>query len=287
MSTSFDARLVILEARLLALENALTARSKLGSRVLESSSDINSGDTAWMLFSTVLVLFMTVPGLALYYSGLVRINNVLTSVMQTFSIAALITFLWLFYGYSIAFAPIHTTSNNEVYSIIGNGSRLWLNGMYEYSIHDIAPTIPESVFCTYQLTFAIITPALICGAFADRMKYSSMLIFMTLWHTIVYCPVAHMFWHPQGFLKQFGTLDFAGGNVVHLSSGVSGLICALVIGNRSGYGKERFQPHNILITVMGASMLWVGWFGFNAGSANSGMYYDNCSCIFNLNFGYK
>ena len=234
-----------------------------------SNSVLNNGDTAWMLVATALVLFMTIPGLALYYSGMVRVHNVLSTVMQSFSITCLITFLWLCFGYSLAFAPTH--SINDFGNIItGDASRMWLVGMDRYTVHDIAPTVPEALFCAYQLMFAIITPALICGAFADRMKYSSMLIFMALWHTCVYCPIAHMFWHPQGFLKQYGTLDFAGGSVVHLSSGMAGLVCALVIGRRTGYGEKSFEPHNILITVMGASMLWVGWFGFNAGSALAG-----------------
>jgi ammonium transporter, Amt family len=237
---------------------------------------IDSGDTAWMLTSTALVLFMTLPGLALYYSGMVRVKNVLATVMQTLSIAALITILWLCWGYSLAFAPtqpcidVRTPSSSNCAAsalIYGDGSRLWLQGLTVTSTNQLAPTIPESVFCTYQLTFAIITAALICGSFADRMKFVPMLVFISVWHTIVYCPIAHSVWHPQGFLFKAGVLDYAGGNVVHISSGMAGLASTIVIGNRRGFGIERFAPHNILTTFTGMSMLWVGWFGFNAGSA--------------------
>ena len=169
------------------------------------------------------------------------------------------------FGYSLSFAPAQTNGHtNEVY---GNADRLWLRGMMIKTTHMLAPTIPEALFCAYQLAFAIITAGLICGSFADRMKYHSMIIFITFWHIIVYCPLAHSNWHPQGWLYQLGVLDYAGGNVVHICSGVSGLATVLVIGNRKGFGKERFEPHNILVTFMGMSMLWVGWYGFNAGSA--------------------
>lgn len=185
--------------------------------------------------------------------------------MQIFTIACLVTFLWLIFGYSLAFSPAQPNGHkNEVY---GNADRLWLQGMMINTAHSLAPTIPEALFCAYQLTFAIITAGLICGAFADRMKYHSMIIFITFWHLIVYCPLAHSNWHPSGWMYQLGVLDFAGGNVVHICSGVSGLAAVMVIGNRKGFGSERFEPHNILITFMGMSMLWVGWYGFNAGSA--------------------
>jgi Amt family ammonium transporter len=218
-----------------------------------------------MLTATALVLLMTMPGLAIYYSGMLRDKNVLACTMQVFTIACLVTFLWLVFGYSLSFAPAQNNGHrNEVY---GNADRLWLRGMMTHTVHRMAPTIPEALFCAYQLTFAIITAGLVAGAYADRMKYHSMIIFIVFWHLIVYCPMAHSNWHPQGFLFQLGVLDFAGGNVVHVCSGVSGLAAVMVIGNRKGFGTERFEPHNILITFMGMSMLWVGWYGFNAGSA--------------------
>lgn len=219
-----------------------------------------------MLASTALVLFMTIPGLALYYGGMVRKENVLATVMQIFTITCLITALWLFFGYSLSFAPADPASSggNMIY---GDGSRIWLQGMTVYSVNQMAPNIPETLFCAYQLTFAIITPCLIVGAFADRMKYIPMIIFMACWHLIVYCPTAHAVWHPSGFLKKENVLDFAGGNVVHISAGVSGLISSIVIGKRIGYDENRFEPHNILYTAVGVCMLWVGWYGFNAGSA--------------------
>lgn len=236
-----------------------------------SVSTINSGDTAWMLASTALVLFMTMPGLALYYSGMVSSKNVLSTTMQIFSICCLITVEWFAFGYSLSFGPA-STRHFASSPIFGDGSRLWLRGMQLDSVHMLAPTIPESVYCAYQLTFAIITPALICGSFAERMKYESMLVFMLIWHVIVYCPIAHANWHPDGFLFQLGALDFAGGNVVHIASGMAGLMASVVIGNRKGWvpgSNESHPPHNILLTYMGMSMLWVGWFGFNAGSACS------------------
>lgn len=195
---------------------------------------------------------------------MVRIQNVLATVWQSFSITCLITICWLIAGYSLAFTPIYADDCSN-YFIIGDLHRAWLVGVSLTNEHELAHKIPESLFCMYELTFAIITPALICGAFADRMEYISMLLFMILWHFCVYCFIAHWQWHPCGFLYGY-SLDFAGGNVVHLNAGMAGLICALIIGNRTGYGKERYQPHNVLISVMGACMLWVGWFGFNAGS---------------------
>jgi len=233
---------------------------------------LNSGDTAWMLTSCALVLFMSIPGLALYYSGLVRQANVLTTAMQTLSITCFITFMWFFCGYSLSFAPTNPYRKTST-PIYGDGSRLWFRGMKYDTAHILAPTIPETVYCLFQLTFAIITPALICGSFADRMKYWPMVLFMILWHVTVYCPLAHSMWHPDGFLYQAGALDFAGGNVVHISSGISGLVSVAIVGNRRGFNqpaeKENFLPSNILTTFTGAMMLWVGWFGFNAGSAGT------------------
>lgn len=233
------------------------------SRSLQTAFD--SGDTAWMLASTALVLFMTLPGLFLFYGGMARTKNVLAIIMQIFSTACLITFLWLAFGYSLSFAPARGDNNNCI--IYGDRSRFWLFELTLDSYHQLAPSIPESVFCIYQLTFAIITPCLMVGAFADRMNFLPMLVMMTLWHLTVYCPVAHSVWHPNGFLFQAGALDFAGGDVVHITSGISGLVACIYMGPRSGFGKERFEPHNILLTAMGSAMLWVGWVGFNAGSA--------------------
>lgn len=191
------------------------------TRVLQAVT-LSSGDTAWMLTSTALVLFMTMPGLALYYSGMIREKNVLACAMQIFTIACIITFLWLAFGYSLAFCPTNTVAFHDTRNAVyGNSERLWLKGLGLDTTHQLAPTIPEAVFCAYQLTFAIITAALIYGSFADRMKYTSMIIFISFWHLIVYCPVAHSNWHPDGWLYQLGVLDYAGGNVVHISSGQS------------------------------------------------------------------
>ena len=229
---------------------------------------LNSGDTAWMLTSTALVLLMTIPGLALFYGGMVRKMNVLATVMQSFAITCLVTVLWMVVGYSLAFT--------EGSAYIGGFSRVLLNGMALDATNALAPTIPESVFMCFQMTFAIITPALICGAFADRMKFSAMMLFMTGWSLLVYSPIAHWVWGPGGFLGGAGVLDYAGGTVVHINAGVAGLVCALVLGKRIGYGKDPMPPHNLVLSVIGASLLWVGWFGFNAGSAvaastNAGM----------------
>ena len=222
---------------------------------------IDSGDTAWMLTSTALVLMMTVPGLALFYGGMVRKMNVLATVMQSFAVACLVTVLWMIVSYSLAFT--------EGSAFIGGLSRLLLQGMTIDSINDLAKTIPESVYMCFQMTFAIITPALICGAFADRMKFSALLWFIGLWAVLVYAPIAHWVWGPGGFLNDAGILDFAGGTVVHINSGGAGLMAALVMGKRRGYGNEPMAPHNLVLSVIGASLLWVGWFGFNAGSATA------------------
>jgi len=222
---------------------------------------IDTGDTAWMLTSTALVLMMTIPGLALFYGGMVRKMNVLATVMQSFAVTCLVTVLWAIVSYSLAF-----TEGNP---FIGGWSRVMLNGMGIDAINDLAKTIPESVYMTFQMTFAIITPALICGAFADRMKFSALLWFIGLWSILVYAPVAHWVWGPGGFLNDAGILDFAGGTVVHINAGVAGLMAALVMGKRRGYGMEPMAPHNLVLSVVGASLLWVGWFGFNAGSAGA------------------
>ncbi|TAJ53272.1 MAG: ammonium transporter [Nevskiaceae bacterium] len=226
---------------------------------------ISAGDTAWMLSSTALVLLMTIPGLALFYAGMVRKKNVLATALQSLCICALITVLWVFIGYSLAFTPGTPW--------IGSLDRLLLDGMVyiketsQLSVSHIAPTIPESVFVMFQLTFAIITPALITGAFAERMRFGSLMVFMTLWSLLVYVPVAHWVWEPGGWLASLGALDFAGGTVVHINAGAAGLVCAWMLGPRAGYGKDAFLPYNLALTMVGASLLWVGWFGFNAGSA--------------------
>src|SRR5205823_2634115 len=222
---------------------------------------IDSGDTAWMLTSTALVLMMTIPGLALFYGGMVRKMNVLATVMQSFAVTCLVTVLWMIVGYSLAF-----TEGNPFF---GGFSRVLLDGMTIDSINDLAKTIPESVYMCFQMTFAIITPALICGALADRMKFSALLWFIGLWSVLVYAPIAHWVWGSGGFLGDAGVLDFAGGTVVHINAGVAGLMAALVLGKRKGYGTDMLAPHNLTLSVAGASLLWVGWFGFNAGSATT------------------
>ncbi len=226
-----------------------------------SQARINSGDTAWMLASTALVLMMTIPGLALYYGGMVRKKNVLDTLAQSFIVTCLVTVLWYVIGYSLAF-----THGN---AFIGGFSRVLLHGMGKDTVTTLSGAVPESVYMTFQMTFAIITPALIAGSFAERMKFSALLWFMSLWLIFVYAPVAHWVWSTDGWLARLGALDFAGGTVVHLNAGVAGLVTALVLGKRRGYGRDAMPPHNLVLTVIGAALLWVGWFGFNAGSAVS------------------
>ncbi|HTT11070.1 MAG TPA: ammonium transporter [Burkholderiaceae bacterium] len=230
------------------------------------TAKINSGDTAWMLASMALVLMMTIPGVALFYGGMVRKKNVLATVMQSFAITCLVTVLWVIIGYSLAFTPGS--------AVIGSLDRLFLNGMVfmkdanKIAVSHLAPTIPESVYMAFQMTFAIITPALIAGGLADRMKFSALLWFMGLWSVLIYSTVAHMMWEStSGYFAAKGILDFAGGTVVHINSGIAALVCALVLGKRVGYGKDAMPPHNLTLTIIGAALLWVGWFGFNAGSA--------------------
>ena len=222
---------------------------------------IDSGDTAWMLTSSVLVLMMTIPGLALFYAGMVRKKNILATLAQSFGATALITVLWTIIGYSIAF-----TDGGKSNAYIGGFKYFLLAPMGLNSTSTLAPTIPESVYMFFQMTFAIITPALIAGALADRMKYSAFLLFMGAWLLLVYCPIAHWVWG-GGWLGTAGALDFAGGTVVHLNAGTAGLVAALMLGKRKGLGTVNFAPHNLAYSVIGASLLWVGWFGFNAGSA--------------------
>ncbi|CRI64657.1 Ammonium transporter [Thiocapsa sp. KS1] len=227
---------------------------------------LNSGDTAWMLTATALVLFMTIPGLALFYGGLVRAKNVLSVLMQCFAITALMTVLWVMYGYSMAFSTQGMEQGAiNLNTFIGGFDKAFLAGVTRESL---TAAIPETVFATFQMTFAIITPALIVGAFAERMKFSALLWFMGIWFTVVYLPIAHMVWGGDGALMwDWGVLDFAGGTVVHINAGIAGLVAAIVLGKRKGYPTTAMPPHNLTYTVIGASMLWVGWFGFNAGSA--------------------
>ena len=228
---------------------------------------LDSGDTAWLLTSTALVLFMTIPGLALFYGGLVRTKNVLSLLMQCFSLTGLITVIWIVIGYSIAFDTTGMSMKvTNGHSFVGGLGKVFLRGV---NADSLSGTIPETVFICFQMTFAIITPALIAGAFAERMKFSAMLWFMGIWSIIVYAPICHMAWSGDGsyFGDILGALDFAGGTVVHVNAGVAALVAALMIGKRIGYPETPMAPHNLTLTVIGASMLWVGWFGFNAGSA--------------------
>jgi ammonium transporter, Amt family len=245
----------------------------LASMPAFAEPQIDTGDTAWMLTSTALVLLMTVPGLALFYGGMVRKKNILATLMQSFAICCLVTIIWTVAGYSLAF------TNGGAY--IGDFSRIMLKGIGEHiskgadvpfllgagTEAEAQQTVPETVYMMFQMTFAIITPALICGAFADRMKFSALCIFMSLWSLLVYSPVAHWVWAPTGWASVLGILDFAGGTVVHINAGIAGLVCCLVLGKRTGYGTDNMAPYNLSYAVIGASLLWVGWFGFNAGSA--------------------
>jgi len=221
---------------------------------------IDTGDTAWLLTSTALVLAMTAPGLALFYGGMVRSKNALGTIMQSFIILCLISVQWVLWGYSLAFGP-------DKGHIIGGLEWLGLNGVGLDPNADYGATVPHQAYMIFQMMFAVITPALITGAFAERMKFSSFLVFTLLWATLIYDPLAHWVWAVGGWVRNLGALDFAGGTVVHISSGFSALACAFVLRQRLGYGKEHMAPHNLPMTVLGASMLWFGWFGFNAGSA--------------------
>ena len=230
---------------------------------------LNSGDTAWMLTATALVLFMTIPGLALFYGGMVRSKNLLSVMMQCFAITGLISILWVAYGYSITFDTTGMEAGVVNFnSFIGGFGKAFLAGITPASITGPSALFPEAIFVTFQMTFAIITPALIVGAFAERMKFSAMLIFMGVWFTLVYAPIAHMVWGgPGSLLGDWGVLDFAGGTVVHINAGIAGLVACIVLGKRKGYPTTPMAPHNLGYTLIGAAMLWIGWFGFNAGSA--------------------
>ena len=229
---------------------------------------LNSGDTAWMITSSALVLLMTIPGLALFYAGMVRKKNMLATAAQSFGATAIISVLWMIIGYSVAFT---TNKNSNLQQYIGSFDQFMLFKMTLKSINPLAGTIPESVYMFFQMTFAIITPALIAGAIADRMKFSAFMWFMSLWLLLIYCPIAHWVWG-GGWLGTMGALDYAGGTVVHLNAGTAGLVACLMLGKRVGYGTENMAPHNLLFALIGASLLWVGWFGFNAGSAVTAGY---------------
>ncbi|HIM24922.1 MAG TPA: ammonium transporter [Rhodospirillales bacterium] len=239
----------------LALTAVLAAS---GDALAAETPKLDTGDTAWMLTSTVLVLMMTIPGVALFYGGMVRKKNVLATVVQSFAVTCVMTVLWMIVGYSLAF-----TDGGAANAFVGGLDKMLLRGI---GVDTLSGTIPETVFMTFQMTFAIITPALITGALADRMKFSSLLVFLSLWMILVYAPITHWVWG-GGFLGDAGVLDFAGGTVVHINSGVAALVGCIVLGKRRGYGTENMAPHNLVLSVIGASMLWVGWFGFNAGSA--------------------
>jgi Amt family ammonium transporter len=257
-----------------AQDAAATAAAEAAAAIdAAAAAQINSGDTAWMMASVALVLLMTIPGLALFYGGMVRKMNVLATVMQSFAITCLVTVLWVIYGYSLAFTCYGGTCTgdgvNPINNWIGGATRIMMQIGLNTVNADEAATIPESVYSCFQLTFAIITCALIVGSIADRMKFSALMLFITGWFTFVYIPIAHWVWG-FGWLASYGVLDFAGGTVVHINSGIAGLVGCLVIGKRKGYGthgSETFAPHNLVLTLIGASLLWVGWFGFNAGSA--------------------
>lgn len=232
---------------------------------LHPISEINAGDTTWVMVATILVLFMTIPGLALFYGGMVRKKNVLATMMASFASCCLIALIWVIFGYSFAFTP-----NN---GFIGSTDRLFLHGLDLFSeegkltIYPGASSIPESVFMLFQMAFAIIAGAIITGAFAERMKFSALLAFVGLWSALIYVPTAHWIWGLDGWLASDGVLDYAGGTVIHINAGIAGLVAAIMIGKRVGYGREVMTPHNLVLTLIGTAMLWIGWFGFNAGSA--------------------
>ena len=249
--------LFVLAVTLLPVESLMAqdAAAEAAPAAAEEAATLNSGDTAWMIVATALVLFMTIPGLSLFYGGLSRSKNVLSILVQCFAITCLMTILWTIYGYSLAY-----TDGNQ---FIGGWDKLFLKGV---GVDTVDGTIPESVYFTFQMTFAIITPALIVGAFAERMKFSSVLVFMALWFTFSYLPIWHMVWQSGGLIAGWGAVDFAGGTVVHINAGVAGLVTCIMLGKRKGYGSTAITPHSVPLVVVGASMLWVGWFGFNAGS---------------------
>src|SRR5262245_20605126 len=239
---------------------AVTAPAPAPTPAPATPPKVDKGDNAWMLTSSALVLMMTIPGLFLFYGGLVRSKNVLATIMHSFIMVAVVSVQWVFWGYTLAFGP-------DLGGIVGSLAWFGLNGVGTEPNADYAATIPHMTFMIYQMMFAIITPALITGAFAERVKFSAFLLFIVLWATFVYDPLAHWVWGVKGILREMGALDFAGGTVVHISSGASALVAAIMFGKRIGYGQEAMPPHNLPFSVIGAGLLWVGWFGFNAGSA--------------------
>ena len=251
-----------------ALAASAFLASSVGALAATPTDPLSAGDTAWMITSSALVLLMTIPGLALFYAGMVRKKNILATAAQSFGATCIITVLWMVIGYSVAFT---TNANSNLNQYIGSFNYFLLGPLALKSINPLAPTIPESVYMFFQMTFAIITPALIAGAIADRMKFSAFMWFMSLWLLLIYCPIAHWVWG-GGFLGAWGALDYAGGTVVHLNAGTAGLVACLMLGKRIGYGTENMAPHNLLFALIGASLLWVGWFGFNAGSALTAGY---------------
>ena len=248
-----------------ASASLLLPAAALATPTLVNQTTVNAADTAWMMTSTALVLLMTLPGIALFYGGMVRRKSVINTMASVVAIAAVVSLLWFALGYSLAFTPGS--------GFLGGTTQFWFEGL-DYlkeagtvAVSPIAPNVPESVYAMFQLTFAIITAALVVGALVERMLFSAMLWFISLWSIVLYAPIAHWVWEPGGWLAQMGVLDFAGGSVVHINAGVSGLVCAYVLGPRKGYGREPFEPFNLGLTMAGAGLLWVGWFGFNAGSA--------------------
>ncbi len=227
----------------------------IGSSAMAAESEMNQADVAWMLVATTLVLFMTIPGIALFYAGMVRKKNVLSVVMQSFAICCSLTIVWYVIGYSLSFS--------EGNFFIGGFSKVFLKGI---AIDTMQGSIPELLFMMFQMTFAILTPALMCGAFAERMKFSALFLFMVLWSLFCYAPVCHWVWASDGWLCELGALDYAGGTVVHINAGVAGLVACIVLGKRIGFKKEAMAPHNLVLAMMGACFLWIGWFGFNGGS---------------------
>lgn len=238
------------------INGVLTGLAMLIAPATGFAAELDTGNTAWMITATALVLFMTIPGLSLFYAGMVRSKNVLSVLMQCFAITCVMSLLWAFYGYSLAF------ETGPMNGFVGGLGKAFLSGV---TVDSMSGTIPETVFMTFQMTFAIITPALIVGAFAERIKFSAMLVFLTIWLTVVYAPICHWVWG-GGWLSTFGIIDFAGGTVVHINAGVAGLAACLVLGPRKGYPTTPMPPNNLGYTIIGAGMLWVGWFGFNAGS---------------------
>lgn len=249
------------------MHKLLSCAALLSLPALGYCDELNSGDTAWMLTASLLVLFMTLPGLALFYGGLVRSKNVLSILVQCFAMAGIMSIIWVIYGYSLAFGMPAPDANGEhgmLAAVIGNFEYLFLSGIQP---DDMNGSIPFSIWVVFQMTFAIITPAIIAGAFAERIKFSAMIIFSVLWVTVSYLPICHMAWAGEGALFHgWGVLDFAGGTVVHINAGIAALVAAIYLGKRRGYPEEPLKPHNLTMTLTGAAMLWVGWFGFNAGS---------------------